>query len=310
MFRTWSLSWYGRCRFSRWSSSIDVVDQSDLLGQEVDGPDAAGGDAPGPCRRVRSGCWRRPSSVRDVRRRAGSPVGGGFAAGVGSSWRWTLAFTRKPPGGERPRVVRYLDYSLKPGGFRASWVEFPGTLDDDRALNRLVAGLTGEKPPIEPSHEGRCPSRTGGVRACRRGLLLRRGALTDWLVSDLRREVRSPRGVRLLAVLGPSGSGKWSSISSRRSSPFGQRRARRGAGRAGARGVLRQPAVRGLCAGRAGVRGPDDAVRLPGGLRLVPRGSMMRSMHTSSRSGRCGGRNCGRRSSGRHAWSVANWSRG
>src|SRR4051812_10370985 len=36
------------------------------------------------------------------------------------NWRWTLAFTRKPPGGERSRGVKYLDYSLKPGGFRVS----------------------------------------------------------------------------------------------------------------------------------------------------------------------------------------------
>src|SRR3954447_3109187 len=36
------------------------------------------------------------------------------------NWRWTVAFTRKPPGGEWLRGVKYLDYSLKPGGFRAS----------------------------------------------------------------------------------------------------------------------------------------------------------------------------------------------
>src|SRR4051812_49912689 len=35
------------------------------------------------------------------------------------SWRWTLAFTRKPPGGERLRLVKHLDCSPKPGGFRA-----------------------------------------------------------------------------------------------------------------------------------------------------------------------------------------------
>src|SRR3954447_14633655 len=35
------------------------------------------------------------------------------------NWRWTLAFTRKPPGGERLRRVKYLDCSRKPGGFRA-----------------------------------------------------------------------------------------------------------------------------------------------------------------------------------------------
>src|SRR6187402_458516 len=36
------------------------------------------------------------------------------------NWRWRLAFTRKPPGGERSRGVIYLDCSPKPGGFRAS----------------------------------------------------------------------------------------------------------------------------------------------------------------------------------------------
>src|SRR4051794_22021905 len=36
------------------------------------------------------------------------------------NWRWRLAFTRKPPGGERSRGVKYLDYSPKPGGFRVS----------------------------------------------------------------------------------------------------------------------------------------------------------------------------------------------
>src|SRR5512135_712260 len=37
-----------------------------------------------------------------------------------ASRRWTLAFTRKPPGGERSRGVKYLDCPQKPGGFRAS----------------------------------------------------------------------------------------------------------------------------------------------------------------------------------------------
>src|SRR3954465_14437049 len=36
------------------------------------------------------------------------------------NWRWTLAFTRKPPGGEWTRGVKYLDCSPKPGGFRVS----------------------------------------------------------------------------------------------------------------------------------------------------------------------------------------------
>src|SRR4028119_1129750 len=35
------------------------------------------------------------------------------------NWRWTLAFTRKPPGGEWTRHVKYLNCSPEPGGFRA-----------------------------------------------------------------------------------------------------------------------------------------------------------------------------------------------
>ena len=104
--------------------------------------------------------------------------------------------------------MAHLDFLIN-----ASWVEFPGTLDDDRALNRLVAGLTGEKPPIELATRGNCPYR--GLEAfgpADADFFFGGGALTDWLVSDLRREVRSPRGVRLLAVLGPSGSGKSSVV--------------------------------------------------------------------------------------------------
>src|SRR3954468_234264 len=36
------------------------------------------------------------------------------------NWRWILAFTRKPPGGRTVEGVKYLNCSLKPGGFRAS----------------------------------------------------------------------------------------------------------------------------------------------------------------------------------------------
>src|SRR6516164_5753446 len=39
------------------------------------------------------------------------------------NWRWRLAFTRKPPGGEQARVVKYLDCSRNPGGFRASQLQ-------------------------------------------------------------------------------------------------------------------------------------------------------------------------------------------
>src|SRR5688572_15710772 len=35
------------------------------------------------------------------------------------NWRWRLAFTRRPPGGQRSRGVEYLDCGPNPGGFRA-----------------------------------------------------------------------------------------------------------------------------------------------------------------------------------------------
>src|SRR3954467_13767691 len=34
------------------------------------------------------------------------------------NWRWTLAFTRKPPGERMVEGVMYLDCPPKPGGFR------------------------------------------------------------------------------------------------------------------------------------------------------------------------------------------------
>ena len=38
---------------------VDGLGQSELADHQMDGADAAAGDAPGSCRRLRSGCWRR-----------------------------------------------------------------------------------------------------------------------------------------------------------------------------------------------------------------------------------------------------------
>jgi len=118
------------------------------------------------------------------------------------------------PGAERPRrgAVAHLEFLIN-----ASWVEFPKSLDDRRAFDRLVAGIRGIKPTLSPEEvkrwEGRRPYR--GLEAF--GLddapfFFGRENLTDWLVSDLRHEIRAPAGVRFLAVLGPSGSGKSSVV--------------------------------------------------------------------------------------------------
>ena len=119
MFRTWSLSWYGRCRLSRWRSSSMSWTSPSLPGQEVDGPDAAGCDGPGP--------------VGDLV----VDVGGGhhrlmtFDAGLildpaedsplaSVQLAVDIGVHSKTSWGERLRVVKYLDCSPKPGGFRAS----------------------------------------------------------------------------------------------------------------------------------------------------------------------------------------------
>jgi len=118
------------------------------------------------------------------------------------------------PGAERPRrgKVAHLEFLIN-----ASWVEFPKSLDDRRAFDSLVAGIRGIKPTLSPEEvkrwEGRRPYR--GLEAFGPDdapFFFGRENLTDWLVSDLRREIRAPVGVRFLAVLGPSGSGKSSVV--------------------------------------------------------------------------------------------------
>jgi hypothetical protein len=116
------------------------------------------------------------------------------------------------PGAERPRrgQVAQLEFLIN-----ASWVEFLKTLDDPNEFRRLVWGITGKKPegPAEFPYQDICPYR--GLEAFRREhakFFFGRESLTGWLVSALRREVRAPQGTRLLAVLGPSGSGKSSVV--------------------------------------------------------------------------------------------------
>src|SRR5512142_3277306 len=72
--------------------------------------------------------------------------------------RWTLAFTRKPPGVEQTRGVRYLDCSRKPGGFRASQ---PQNALDYAWLRIKTA------PEARPPEQSRTAARgRGGQFAC------------------------------------------------------------------------------------------------------------------------------------------------
>jgi len=118
------------------------------------------------------------------------------------------------PGAERPRrgAVAHLEFLIN-----ASWVEFPKSLDDRRAFDSLVAGIRGIKPTLSPEEVNRWEDRRPyrGLEAFGPDdapFFFGRENLTDWLVSDLRREIRAPVGVRFLAVLGPSGSGKSSVV--------------------------------------------------------------------------------------------------
>src|SRR3954470_19119966 len=95
------------------------------------------------------------------------------------SRRWTLAFTRRPPGGEGTRLVMYLDSSPKPGGFRVSWLQRAwgyAWLRTSLPLAprfRLVAGRVSgssqirthppDSPP-EPTRRARSPDARVGTR--------------------------------------------------------------------------------------------------------------------------------------------------
>ncbi len=96
-----------------------------------------------------------------------------------------------------------------PAFLRATtWVEFRETLDDEKALHRLIAGIRGLPPGSDPGEavaEGACPYR--GLQVFDVGdalFFFGREALTEWLLDKL----RDRSGSRFLAIVGPSGSGK------------------------------------------------------------------------------------------------------
>jgi WD40 repeat protein len=108
------------------------------------------------------------------------------------------------PGSERGEPSRY------PAFLRATtWVEFRETLEDEKALHRLISGIRGLPPGPDPGEavaEGVCPYR--GLQVFDVGdslFFFGREALTEWLLDKLRTD-RS--GNRFLAIVGPSGSGK------------------------------------------------------------------------------------------------------
>ncbi len=97
---------------------------------------------------------------------------------------------------------------------RNTWVEFP-SLDDERALDRLIAGIRGDPPGPFRRRQGearRSSSASDDTQCPYQGLryfdvedadrFFGREALTDWLVHEL------TKGPPLVGIIGPSGSGK------------------------------------------------------------------------------------------------------
>src|SRR6056297_2700977 len=100
--------------------AVDVVDQAELAGQQVDGPDAAGCDAPDLLGEF-------VADVGGGRHRLGAFDAGAVLQASGDSSLASGEFAAetgvhsKASRCEQARVVNYLDCSVFPGGFRASW---------------------------------------------------------------------------------------------------------------------------------------------------------------------------------------------
>ena len=132
---------------------VDVVDQAELAGQEVDGPDAAGCDGPGPLGDlvvdVGGGHHRLMAFDAGLILDAtgDSPLAGGELSadsGVHSKTSW-----RRTDEG-----VKYLDCSPKPGGFRVSSSE--GSWDYAwLRTRRLPTGRAGRDDRSTPRNRDR-----------------------------------------------------------------------------------------------------------------------------------------------------------
>jgi WD40 repeat protein/energy-coupling factor transporter ATP-binding protein EcfA2 len=110
--------------------------------------------------------------------------------------------------GERSRLPSFLT--------RRTWVEFRGTIEDERALRALIAGIHGIAPGPDPETAEVEVAKALAVGACPyRGLELfdvgdavffhGREVLTGWLLAKLQ---PTRLDQRFLAIAGPSGSGK------------------------------------------------------------------------------------------------------
>ena len=112
------------------------------------------------------------------------------------------------PGGRREsrgKLPRFLG--------RATWVEFRHTLDDTDAIDRLIWGITGVKPPPPggetPVPVDACPyPGLNTFRSEDARFFFGREALTQWLLEKLGPSPGTQSENRFLAIIGDSGSGK------------------------------------------------------------------------------------------------------
>ncbi len=91
-----------------------------------------------------------------------------------------------------------------------TWVEFPQTIDDPLALDKLVKAIRGQAPGAGTKlSNGECPYRgLAHFDIPHANLFFGREALTDWLLSRLRGTATKAGPTRFLAIIGASGSGK------------------------------------------------------------------------------------------------------
>ncbi|HEV3471196.1 MAG TPA: TIR domain-containing protein [Pyrinomonadaceae bacterium] len=103
--------------------------------------------------------------------------------------------------GKRSQLPAFLTAS--------TWVEFRESLDDEGALQRLLAGIRGVEPGPGPGGAALAGTPYRGLKFFDVGdeaYYFGREAQTEWLLDSLR---PTPRGEnRFLALVGPSGSGK------------------------------------------------------------------------------------------------------
>ena len=109
-----------------------------------------------------------------------------------------------------PGAHRGKRSAVPPFPANVTWVEFQRSLDEEQPFHRLVAGIEGNPRGARQGHvAGANPYR--GLKAfdvADNALYFGRESLTGWLLSDIRSCLANRGEMRLLAVVGASGSGK------------------------------------------------------------------------------------------------------